>query len=915
MPGETFKTRFEALTCHAPFPWQVELFEEWFAKGKFPRSCDLPTGLGKTSVIAIWLIALIACRDKMPRRLVYVVNRRTVVDQTTDEVEKLRKNIQRAGLAENLGQMCSIPLKDGESPLAISTLRGQFADNREWSADPSRPAVICGTVDMIGSRLLFSGYRTGFKAKPLHAGFLGQDVLLVHDEAHLEPAFQKLLNSIEKEQKRCKEFGAFRVMQLSATSRKNAADGLEETPFGLTDAEKNPPDVIRDPPTEPIHHVWRRLKAQKAVYLHGNEDDTKLADAIGDLALKHKDSGRAVLIFVRLLEDVQKVIKKLPKESTEQLTGTLRGLERDGLVKKPIFQRFLPESNRDKYVAPADGTAYLVCTSAGEVGVNISADHMVCDLSTFESMAQRFGRVNRFGDRDDTRIDIVYPKEFGRKEKKSGKFKIEEIDARRSKTLELLMTLNGDASPKAVSVLERAACLAAFAPPPTVLPVTDILFDAWALTTIREKLPGRPPVEPYLHGISGWQLPETHVAWREEVEVITDELLERCNPKDLIEDYALKSHELLRDRSDCVFTHLQKIAAEHPEAPVWVVDARNQVDVKTLKQLTGGDKEAINHMTVLLPPSIGGLTPTGTLDGSAVRRKPKERDATEGEQGSADTDKRVLHDVADEWFEDREQSIHRRRRVWDTDQFDEKTKGMRLVRTIDISPDQDEDRSEEPTGRRFWHWYESRDAGDTDGSKWSSKPVLWQIHTNDVVRNATAIVGALALPDELKQAVVLAAKWHDLGKRRPLFQRILGNFDLGILLSKSGKRNARIPEQYRHEFGSMLDLLTTDSGSPQRAEFAALSEEMKDLVLHVIASHHGRGRPHFPSDEAIDRDRDHQAAVGLAIETPRRFARLQRKYGRWGLAYLESLLRAADYAASANPSAFVETTKKEIEGA
>lgn len=33
-----------------------------------------------------------------------------------------------------------------------------------------------------------------------------------------------------------------------------------------------------------------------------------------------------------------------------------------------------------------------------------------------------------------------------------------------------------------------------------------------------------------------------------------------------------------------------------------------------------------------------------------------------------------------------------------------------------------------------------------------------------------------------------------------------------------------------------------------------------------------------------------------------RFAALQRQYGRWGLAYLESLVRAADYAASANPS-------------
>src|SRR5438045_1079084 len=91
--ADEFKATFRALTDHDPFPWQIELFEKWFINGNFPHSCNLPTGLGKTSVIAIWLIALLNHPDKIPRRLVYVVNRRTVVDQTTDEVEKLRENL------------------------------------------------------------------------------------------------------------------------------------------------------------------------------------------------------------------------------------------------------------------------------------------------------------------------------------------------------------------------------------------------------------------------------------------------------------------------------------------------------------------------------------------------------------------------------------------------------------------------------------------------------------------------------------------------------------------------------------------------------------------------------------------------------------------------------------------------------
>lgn len=78
----------------------------------------------------------------MPRRLVYVVNRRTVVDQTTTEVEKWRGRLAAANLFQPLADLASIPLATDEPPLAISTLRGQFADNQEWSADPARPAVI-----------------------------------------------------------------------------------------------------------------------------------------------------------------------------------------------------------------------------------------------------------------------------------------------------------------------------------------------------------------------------------------------------------------------------------------------------------------------------------------------------------------------------------------------------------------------------------------------------------------------------------------------------------------------------------------------------------------------------------------------------------------------------------------------------
>jgi CRISPR-associated endonuclease/helicase Cas3 len=889
MTEEQFRSIFTHLTGNQHFPWQWTLYQR-FAEGDIPSPCKLPTGLGKTSVIALWLIALAQRPDKLPRRLVYVVNRRTVVDQTTTEVEKLRENLQNAGLFDSLKQLCAIPLEDDESPLAVSTLRGQFADNREWSADPCRPAVICGTVDMIGSRLLFSGYGVGFKTRPLHAGFLGQDVLLVHDEAHLEPAFQKLIETIQREQHERERVGKLpwhklQVMALTATSREG--DSAENNRFELTPEEKAPQLPIPDPPTEPLHVVWRRLKAPKAIhFIQINEEKKELADKISSLALeKFKNSGQAILIFAQTVENVENIAEKLNKaqQQVQQLTGTMRGLERDALVKKPIFQRFLPPSDRATDVTSASGTVYLVCTSAGEVGVNLSADHLICDLTTFESMTQRFGRVNRFGERTDTEIHVFHPTKFDDKSP---------YEQRRKKTLELLQQLNGDASPAALAQLDSEARQQAFAPTPTVLPATDILFDAWALTTIREELPGRPAVEPYLHGLSGeGQPPETYVAWREEVNLITGELREQYRPEDLLEDYPLKPHELLRDISSRVFDRLKKLqdrleklpAAAQTPVWIWIVADNGSVKVKNLDKLTKAGKEELYWKTVLLPPQAGGLK-DGLLDPTST----------------------TADDVADQWFADKAKTIPRRRRFRSDQPQPEFVKGMRLVREIDLRPNADEEEtlteieesgdSEAPVAGRYWRWYVRPLSADDDASKTAQEPVPWQDHTDQVTAYAKAIAGKLNLPAELQKALELAGRFHDLGKRRELWQRSIGNPNPTDWYAKSGKGwKPQEITSYRHEFGSLFDVQS-------EPEFQQLDDDMKDLVLHLIAVHHGRGRPHFPPEESFDPTQSPNFCNKIAYEVPRRFARLQRKYGRWGLAYLESLLRAADWAASARPS-------------
>jgi len=899
MTHNSFDKYFEYLTGYAPFPWQKKLYGE-FLEGKFRPVCSIPTGLGKTSIIPIWLLALArhtshGLLNDYPRRLVYVVNRRTVVDQATDEARKTREALlSKPELRQITSALQSLQTQVADPPLAISTLRGQFADNAEWRDDPSSPAVIVGTVDMIGSRLLFSGYGCGYKSKPLHAGFLGQDTLLVHDEAHLEPALQELLTSIASEQQRCREFNRFQVMELTATSRTDVSD----MDLLLTDEDR-------------AHEVVRkRIEAKKGIAFHSVADDKNVSALVAQIALDHKESGQAILIFLRKLDDVKKVVEVLRKAKleVETLTGTLRGLERDALAKENvIFARFM----RGSIAEARSGTVYLVCTSAGEVGVNISANHLVCDLTPFDSMTQRFGRVNRFGD-GDARIDIVHRKfdsvgngEQGSpttayssdeeatastepevKTEKPGSSKkgkpvtpFERACARTFLLLQLLpqeLEKRHDASPAALAALPAADRQAAFTPQPVILPVSDILFDAWALTTIREQLPGRPPVAEWLHGVEDWEPPVTWVAWREEVHYLSSDLLQRVTPEELLEDYPLKPHELLRDQSERVRDELENIAKRSGEMLVWLIDIAGNVEVLTLEGLVEKDRfkkplRTFGDCVILLPPKAGGLE-GGMLNGQSGY--------SSGE----------MYDIADQW--PNEKNEPRRSRVWDNPK---PPGGMRLVRTLDISPDVEghQEEGEEVSQRRFWHWYVRPRSADDDGSKTARMKQELSSHLQSAEQFAGKLVEKLGLNAPEAKGVVFAARSHDLGKDRLIWQRSIGNRDYPQqTLAKSGTGMRPVDlSKYRHEFGSLLDVAN-------RPEFHALDAAVQDLTLHLIAAHHGRARPHFPVHEAFDPDRPDSLVVDAACEVSRRYGRLQRKYGRWGLAYLESLVRAADIMAS-----------------
>jgi CRISPR-associated endonuclease/helicase Cas3 len=622
----SFARQFEALTGFYPMNWQSRMFER-FVANDLPDVCDIPTGLGKTSILVIWLLALVRQANvkgtvTLPRRMVYVVNRRTVVDQATEIVEQLRTRLVKpednswrehsATLRHLVDTLRSLTASDDfepnqpaedqgrhdtlgslaasdDFPLAVSTLRGERADNELWKVDPARPAIVIGTIDMIGSKLLFSGYGDGRYGRAHHAGLIGQDSLIVHDEAHLTPAFSELIKEVEGVQARDRERDnttkaltcPIRTMDLSATSRGTEGDVFV---LGMEDERDK---IVRD-----------RVDATKRLRVVRANEEGLVAKLI-ECSREHEEARVRVLIYVRSPEQAHKVasalIRSLGKGCGDRvalLTGTIRGHERDQLVAtNPVYRAMLDHDFHFQ------DTMYLISTSAGEVGIDLDADHMVCDLTTLDSMIQRLGRVNRRGGEGRAaRICVVM--DVG--ETRAKKTKETALDRAISATSEILMRWIGqsedppnvDVSPgrlrEFITELGDELIASAFAPRSSVPPLTDVLLDAWSLTSIN-KMPGRPAVAAYLHGLTQ-DPPQTSVCWRKEVALLNKHGVPESALSEWFSNCRVETRELFRDRTDRVKKGLAGLLTAHrkkgrDDFPVVLLDERGEATWSLLSDI------------------------------------------------------------------------------------------------------------------------------------------------------------------------------------------------------------------------------------------------------------------------------------------------------------------------------------------
>jgi CRISPR-associated endonuclease/helicase Cas3 len=724
MDPSHFSDLFSSLTGYTPYHWQKQLYED-FVDGNPPGALSLPTGSGKTSLMVVWLLALATAKSTVPRRLVWVVNRRVVVDQATGQAGQLRDSLK--SLPALLAPLSQLGARRHDEVLAISTLRGELADNGEWSDDASRPAIIIGTVDMVGSRLLFSGYGDSRRMRPRHAGLLGHDALIVNDEAHLTPAFAELLVQVQQTIHQRSLIRPFWTMRLSATQR-----------------HSNPSDLSADL-AESSHflRLWSASKQMQIVAAQKADQEI--------VRIATESPAPRTVVFVRSPETAKTLAERIAKITGSTrvlvLSGEMRGFERDRLALRLQDLGFLHATSPEE-------PSWLVSTSAGEVGINLSCERMITELDTAERLLQRFGRLNRFAEASGVAW-VVFPdgKTFDRNKDRH---------ARLEATLNYLSSLpshpHGGFDISVGTLQSHPPPIQACTPPPLLAQFHPWLISLWSQTSIRP--PQAPPVEPWLHGKQE-DLAETQIAWRREISSLENPSVPDEDLNRYLELCPVLAHERLRMPSPRLFEWLQNNLP--PETSLLLV--RNGQITRALRSAL--QVRDLAFALLLLPTEVAGLR-DGHLHPSWD-----------------DSPRDVSHELSDPplWrcsFEDPEgQAIH--------------AIPLSNTETLGESPN-------------TLYILKERRAQE----KSAQEPMLDQ-HTAQVLKAASRLSEALDLPADLQSSLASAARWHDAGKAHPVWQKFAnGPVDGQPLAKVLGTTSPRRLAGFRHEFESLRRMQADD---------------------------------------------------------------------------------------------------------
>ncbi len=972
-----------------PFAWQQRLLEKIVADKTWPRVLDLPTGAGKTTCIdiALFALALDATNEDgqrwCPRRIAMVVDRRIVVDQVAERGRKLLSALVTStdAVVVDVAQRLRSMTRTGEEPLGVFTLRGGMPKDDGWARTPDQPLVIASTVDQVGSRMLIHGYGVSQGMKPVHAGLLANDTLLLLDEVHLSEPFRQTLDQLARLRTR---FSGSGVKTRFAHAFLSATPGAGQAPpFVLLDDEKT-----AESPLGP------RLHASKPVHLVEVDDRSVLEKACVEHAKDLLERHRTIAVIVNRLASAGAIARQLAEmvgadATVTLLTGRMRPLDRDD-----VLRELRPAVQTGRERSEDSPKRIIVGTQCIEAGADFDFDAVVTEAASLDSLRQRFGRVDRLGNYGKAEGVIIHDKSvkddpvYGKAIAETVKWFKEQEKERPKKLKDELKKLKdaarklrGDAKTQADANIVRKTQVdfGVFAldvpagddlqkllgPKPSAPTLLPAYLDLWAQTS---PAPSQvPDVSLWLHGPNAGP-PDVQVVWRADLteEVLQDveaatAIVAAVRPSSLeamslpfVAARAWLANKTARDLGDTEGatpddSDEQDSAARATcgrRALRWKGDESRIVDATTLKP---------GH-TIVVPASYGGIR-GGCFDASSTDAV-SDRAEQAGLFGRAHPVLRLHPLVAEQLgltlplddVDEARAALGRLasttdwpawKRLWTERLAKGRTSfvvtgeplwtvlGAKRVPIADL--------------RRVLQPEETLEDGvelttDGDDSFCAGRAVSLSVHSADVETFAREYATRCGLGAWLTEHVALAAWLHDIGKSDRRFQLLLrGGSEIEyykdeIPWAKSamppGAKALRKLGREKSGYPGGGHLHAVQSVAMLHGHLDALTERLKkvdagkepdlDLVLHLVASHHGECRPFAPvllDDSPVEVSLDEHKSekfgkIDFAATTSNndlhkldspvadRFWGLVMKYGWQELCWFEAILRLADHRAS-----------------
>ena len=898
---------------HYPFSWQEEVLDHICKHGVWPERINAPTGSGKSSVVDIHLfanaLAAVGAAPRVPRRLCVTVGRRALVDSQVDRAREILRRMNEV-LADESGEpdilrrvaeaLQSFQTRNDEqrsAPFEVGHIRGELSNRTLPVTDISACAIIAATPDMYGSRALFRGYGSTKAARPRETALLTMDTVMVLDEAHMNRQLLHTTQRIAELQKREADLGVPTLQVVETTATPSTGDS-DSTTLGV-DIE-----ALDSPNDKELH---RRVYSHKELVLRpidkwdGKPGNRAVVDAAVDAIkefLAHREASEGsekahtvgcIVNHVRTAIAIKEALVKnkvLEKEKEVQLlVGRMRPYDLKKLQKKHS-KLFTTEGDKSVKV--------VVATQTLEVGIDVDFADLVTELAPASSLAQRFGRVNRLGHRTDSKVVVIGPANSDSVKKDAPPYKAVDL----SNAYGWLEALNGTENPS----VNPAAMVKN---PPVQSSPERLLYqrpewpDLLEFSRTDENPYDEPDLDLWLHDSLDAETAMGGVIVRDNLPSNTSAAMEILKtsyfaPSDLETFPAnLKILQEILDYQDEHGVKPRKFLYRQGEISLWQ------------------DAEHGDESNQSLAPGDVLLLDTGSVpftnQGIAVtqRELPSTKDKLEAVPFPKGIKLYVYEKCADREKDFREYLGLSPEEV--AELLDSQSSGSETRIASELT-------TEAEDGQEVIAWYadvtddeESVEGSDIAQELVLAGPVLLDDHQNDVAERTRQLAENLGLAPEFSEALELAAKYHDEGKRDLRFQQMLGADPEAGALAKSGHRSvaeayrarsrSALPRGWRHEQLSALMV----AASPEKVG------EHRDLVLRIIGCSHGHGRFSFAHDAGfllkegyLPEGTDYEA---LKEQATRLFnvgywdnlmEQTSRTYGPYATAYLEAVERAAD---------------------